>query len=176
MLPPAHLYTTCLRCQAPLDADALVCARCGADPVVEREVYAQLAPAIRELRLIFLLAFLFNAVGAWLVYDHLARHGVHGFDVVAPALITSGVLAVLWILAPRAPLACALVGGFVVAGDWVREIIRAPGTALDPTPVTAIRALVVLAFYFAIRAGLTARTLRRRRDAGGVPTATARPR
>jgi hypothetical protein len=162
MLPSADLFEKCLRCGAPLGADDAVCKRCGADPTVERAAWAQLTPAIRDLRVIFLAVLVINGIGAWLIYDHLERHGVPGLPVVWPAIAVCGVMAVLWLLAPRAPLVTASIAMALVVADWLREIARDRLFALDPGPGLALRIIVVLALGFAIRAGLTVRRLRAR--------------
>jgi hypothetical protein len=160
MLPPIELQSKCLRCGARLAIDDTVCRACGADPVVEREIYAQLTPAIRSLRAVFLGVLVVGGISSWLVYDHLEHVGVDAMPLVWPMIAICGLMGVLWIFAPRAPLACALIGWLLFSGDWLREILRDRVWALDPSPLLALRAIVVIALGFAVRAGLTARRLR----------------
>jgi hypothetical protein len=144
-------------------ADDATCNACGADPVVERAVWAQLTPAIREQRTIFLIVLVLNAIVAWLVYDHLRRHGVDAMPVVWPQLAVSCVFGVLWLAAPRAPLVCALVGIALFGGEWLLEIARDGWWALAPGAGLALHVFLMVAFGFAVRAGLTARRLRARK-------------
>jgi hypothetical protein len=162
MLPP-DFRTKCLRCHAALSAEDEPCKACGADPVVERQVWVQLAPAIHELRVIFLAVLAVTGIGAYLIYDELHRHGIEALPVLWPALALCGVMAVLWLAAPRAPLVCAIIGTVLFAGDWLREIARDRVFALDPGPMLAIRVIAMLALGFAVRAGLNARRMRARK-------------
>jgi hypothetical protein len=163
MLPSADLLSKCLRCGAPLAPDDDTCRACGADPVVEREIYAQLTPAIRSQRTIFLVVLVLNALLAWLVYDQLERHGGDAMTVVWPQLAVCGVFGVLWLAVPRAPLVCALVGIALFGSSWLLEIRRDGWWALTPGAGLALHVFLMIAFGFSVRAGLTARRLRARR-------------
>jgi hypothetical protein len=161
MLPPQAAYETCLRCHADLGKDKTApCPRCAADPVVERQIYAQLTPAIRDLRRIFFGGALVFAVLTWLIDATLARAGFDTtrFLVVSGAQIAAFVI--LGVLAPVAPLATALVGFGLLAASWLFVFVQHPAAALTPSPGMALTVILGVAFLFAIKAGVTARRLR----------------
>jgi len=132
-------------------------------PAAEREIYAQLTPAISSQRSIFLFVVVLNALLAWLFYDHLEHLGVDAMSVVWPQLAVCGVFGMLWLVTPRAPLVCALIGIALFGGQWLLEIAHDGWWALVPGAGLALHIFLVVAFGFSVRAGLTARRLRARR-------------
>ncbi|HTJ40555.1 MAG TPA: hypothetical protein VL463_00605 [Kofleriaceae bacterium] len=162
------LLTKCPRCQAPTAPSDDTCAACKCDLSIERQAFIQLAPAIRELRTIFAVVLVVNAIATYLMREELARWGEPTNAVTMTGAIVCGIMAALWFFAPRMPLATALAGLAIVGGNWVYQLAN-DQISLSISGANAIRAVILVAFVVAIRAGLTARRLRARR---GLPDAT----
>jgi hypothetical protein len=70
-----------------------------------------------------------------------------------------GVMAALLIAARRAPLAAAMIGLSIFGGKWLYDIAQ-DRSMLHLGLGLALRALILLAFVAAVRAGLNVRRLR----------------
>jgi hypothetical protein len=122
MIPPQAAYDTCLRCHVDLGKDKTApCPRCGADPVVERQIYAQLTPAIRDLRRIFFGGALLFAALTWLIDASLARAGVDTTRFLLVSTVEIAAFVLLGALAHVAPLATALVSSDQVLASLLHD-------------------------------------------------------
>lgn len=171
----ADILLKCPCCSAATEPSDDTCAACRCDLSIERQVFARLAPSIRELRLVFGVVLVVNAIITYLAHEQLVREGLPATTLAATGAAVCAVMGALWLAAPRAPLATAVIGLAIFGGKWIYDATQDAAGVLHLGPGLAVRALIVLAFVYAIRAGLVARRLRARRASPPTALTTATP-
>ena len=142
MFPCAHLLSKCLRC---------------ADPAVERRIYEHCTLAIGNLRHVFLLALIACALLGFEIDQWF------GAAAAGPAFVDCGVMGLLWLCSPLAPVACAVIGIAIFGASMIAFVVVsrvAPIAVLGDLRVIAVCAGFLLGLGVALHQAMTAHRLR----------------
>ncbi len=162
MLPPKGLGSHCLRCGEEFASpDEERCEHCGANRAAELRIHAELEPELVFLkRLLWGLAALKFTIGL-VAWAHLAGPGQQQqyATLVLPQLAAGLTLALLAMLARRAPLPVTVAVAGFFALDFALTILNDPGRVLSP-PWLCVATVIGVSIFGALRAAWRARRIR----------------